>query len=384
MIIRPHGGILVNQMLSEQEGKAILQNEKEFFSLTIDDEKAVEVQNIATGLYSPLQGFMNRSDVNEILQHDRLASGFAWTIPIVLDIGDEDCKRVRRDQTILLIHRDRPIATLKVEDIFGWDRDLFARQVFGTEDPKHPGVAKLQGMGPHLVGGLVHQIIPPFSDFSDYYLTPRETRVLFGEKQWQTVVGFQTRNVPHLGHEYVQKTALSTVDGLFINPVIGKKKAGDFTDRVILDSYRALIERYYVPDHTVMSILQTEMRYAGPKEAIFHAIVRKNFGCSHFIIGRDHAGVGSYYHPFAAQAIFDRFPDLEITPIFFMSFFFCRTCNSIANDKTCPHQGDARIDFAGKIIREKLVNNEIPPENMMRREVSQEILKSPTPFVTGV
>jgi sulfate adenylyltransferase len=381
MIVKPHGGTLINRVLSEKEREAILSYKDKFFSLEIDEEKAIEIQNIATGVFSPLQGFMNQDDYREVIQRSRLASGHAWTLPIVLAVDEAQASRFAKNETIILKTPEAAIASMQVEDIYTWDFEEYATNVYGTTDGKHPGIQQLKTYGKYFVGGTINYLCSPISNFPEYYLTPRETRVLFKEKKWETVVGFQTRNVSHLGHEYVQKSAQSIVDGLFINPVIGKKKAGDFSDAVILDSYKVLIDQFYVKERTVMSILQTEMRYAGPKEAIFHAIVRKNFGCSHFIIGRDHAGVGSYYHPFAAQKIFDFFPDLGITPIFFMSFFFCKKCNSIANDKTCPHPQSDHVDFAGKIIREKLVNHQIPPESMMRKEVAEEILKHGNPFV---
>lgn len=381
MIIKPHGGTLINRVLYGKEREAILSFKDKFVSLEIDEEKAIEIQNIASGVFSPLQGFMNQDDYREVIQHNRLANGYAWTLPIVLAVDKIQASKFAKNETIILKTKETAIASMLIEDIYTWDFEEYAKNVYGTLDEKHPGVQQLKTNGEYFVGGTINFLSNPISNFPEYYLTPRETRVLFKEKKWETVVGFQTRNVSHLGHEYVQKSAQSIVDGLFINPVIGKKKAGDFSDQVILDSYKVLIDQFYVKERTVMSILQTEMRYAGPKEAIFHAIVRKNFGCSHFIIGRDHAGVGSYYHPFAAQKIFDLFPDLGITPIFFMSFFFCKKCNSIANDKTCPHPQSDHVDFAGKIIRDKLVNHQIPPESMMRKEVSEEILKHGNPFV---
>jgi sulfate adenylyltransferase len=381
MIVKPHGGTLINRILSEKEREAILSFKEKFVSLEIDEEKAIEIQNIASGVFSPLQGFMNQEDYREVIQHSRLANGHAWTLPIVLAVDKTTANKFAKNETIILKTKGAAIASLLVEDIYTWDFEEYAKNVYGTIDEKHPGVQQLKASGEYFVGGTINFLSNPISNFPEYYLTPRETRVLFREKKWETVVGFQTRNVSHLGHEYVQKSAQSIVDGLFINPVIGKKKAGDFSDQVILDSYKVLIDQFYVKERTIMSILQTEMRYAGPKEAVFHAIVRKNFGCSHFIIGRDHAGVGSYYHPFAAQKIFDFFPDLGITPIFFMSFFFCKKCNSIANDKTCPHPQSDHVDFAGKIIRDKLVSQQIPPESMMRKEVSEEILKHGNPFV---
>ena len=381
MIVKPHGGTLINRVLSPKEQEAILAFKDKFFSIDINNEKAIEVQNIAYGVYSPLQGFMKKDDYKEVILKNRLSNVMVWTLPIVLDVNEEIVKKIGIEETVFLKMNNKIIASMIVEDIYKWDLEEYATHVYQTMDDTHPGIKKLKGMGEYFIGGRINFLSTSISDFPEYFLTPKETRILFKEKKWDTIVGFQTRNVPHLGHEYVQKSALSIVDGLFINPVIGKKKPGDFKDRVILDSYKALIDNYYVKDRTVMSILQTEMRYAGPKEAVFHSIVRKNFGCSHFIVGRDHAGVGDFYHPFAAQKIFNYFPDLGITPIFFMSFFFCKKCNSIANDKICPHSGDHLINFAGKIIRQKLADNEIPPESMMRKEVSEQILKHKNPFV---
>ena len=236
-------------------------------------------------------------------------------------------------------------------------------------------------MGDLLVGGKITLVREMETPFSKYNLRPVETRVLFKEKGWRTVVGFQTRNAPHLGHEYVQKTALTFVDGVFINPVIGRKKRGDFRDEVILEAYNVLIEHYYLKDRAVMSILPFEMRYAGPREAVFHAIVRKNFGCTHFIVGRDHAGVGDFYPPYAAQDIFDEFPDLGIIPLFFKTFYYCKKCGGVVNEKICPHGEEQHIKFSGTRIRELLRRGQRPPREMMRPEVVDVILRSGNPFV---
>jgi sulfate adenylyltransferase len=236
-------------------------------------------------------------------------------------------------------------------------------------------------MGDVLLGGEIDLVGRPDLPFEDLTLDPQQTRALFEKKGWGTIVAFQTRNVPHVGHEYLQKTALAFTDGVFINPVIGKKKSGDFLDEVILDSYKALLENYYIEDRSALSILHLEMRYAGPREAIFHAIVRKNFGCTHFIVGRDHAGVGNYYEPFAAQEIFGEFPDLGITPLFFKSFFHCKKCGGVSNDKTCPHGDEHKINFVGTAIREMLTKGEVPPPEMMREEVAQAIIGRDKIFV---
>jgi sulfate adenylyltransferase len=288
---------------------------------------------------------------------------------------------VEEGQEVVLAHRDKPIAIMEVEEVYPYDRGELAQKVFGTSDSTHPGVAKVAGMKELLAGGKISLIADIDTPFPQYYLRPEETRYLFRERGWKTVVGFQTRNVPHLGHEYLQKTALTFTDGLFINPVIGKKKKGDFKDEVILEAYQALIQHYYLRDRAVMSILPLEMRYAGPREAIFHAIIRKNFGCTHFIVGRDHAGVGNFYPPYAAHDIFKEFPDLGITPLFFRSFFYCKKCRGVMNEKTCPHDEVEHIDFSGTSIRGMLLRREIPLEELIRPEVSQIILGWEHPFV---
>jgi sulfate adenylyltransferase len=269
---------------------------------------------------------------------------------------------------------------MHVSERFRIDPARVARGVFGTESRTHPGVSELFARRPTLLGGPVELLALPESPYAPYTLTPKETRVLFAAKGWRTVVGFQTRNVPHLGHEYVQKTALTFVDGIFINPVIGKKKPADFRDEVILAAYEALIHHYYLRSRTVFAVLLTEMRYAGPREAIFHAIIRKNFGCTHFIVGRDHAGVGDFYGPYAAQEIFDQYSDLGIVPLFFTAFFYCGRCGGVANEKTCPHDAGARIDFSGTRFRQALLANGAADE-LVRAEVLEAVRGFADPFV---
>jgi sulfate adenylyltransferase len=277
--------------------------------------------------------------------------------------------------------RGNPVAILTLGEIYTFDKEELAERVFQTRDGAHPGVAKARRMGDVLLAGKVDLIEESPTPFYKYKLSPKETRILFKEKGWKTVVGFQTRNTPHIGHEYVQKTALTFTDGIFVNPVIGRKKKGDFKDEVILASYDELIRNYYLKERAVMAILQMEMRYAGPREAIFHAIIRKNFGCTHIIIGRDHAGVGDYYSPYAAQDIFEEFPDLGIVPLFFRSFYFCKKCRSVVNEKICPHPPADQIQFSGTKIREMLVRGEVPPPELMRPEVAEIIIGYPHPFV---
>jgi sulfate adenylyltransferase len=380
-MITPHGGKLVNLTASEKERAKLLKEFSELDSIAINNEIAQEIDNIANGVFSPLEGFLSRNDFERVLKEGRLVNDNAWTIPIVLDVDKSELNGKKAGDDIGIILKRSPIAILKIDELYDYDKSSFSQSVYGTTDAAHPAVAKINGLKDTLVGGQLTFLNDIGNPYPDYTRTPEETRELFKKKGWKTVVAFQTRNTPHLGHEYVQKTALSIVDGLFINPLIGKKKSGDFRDEVILESYKALMENYYPEASTTMSVLHTEMRYGGPKEAIHHAIMRKNFGCTHFIVGRDHAGVGDYYGPFDAHAIFDDYPELGITPVMFRSFFYCKKCASIANDKVCPHSGDHIVNFAGRRIREMLSNGEPPPLDMMRKEVADSILSYENPFV---
>jgi len=378
-VLKPHGGRLTNRVITGEEKGEALDRVKGLLCLNIAEEIAKEVQNIAHGIFSPLDGFLAKQDYLAVVKNGRLANDLPWAIPIVLDISRDS--GISGGQDVALAYQGKPVAIMHVDEVYDYDKKELAGKVFGTTDPGHPGVARVKDMKELLAGGRVDLIDEVDIPFSQYYLRPAETRFLFKQKGWKTVVGFQTRNVPHLGHEYVQKTALTFADGLFINPVIGKKKSGDFKDGVILETYQALIDNYYLKDRAVMAILPMEMRYAGPREAIHHAIIRKNFGCSHFIVGRDHAGVGNYYPPYAAQEIFDDFPDLGITPIFFKSFFYCRKCLGVVNEKTCPHGEEDHIDFSGSRIREMLHRGEVPAKEVMRPEVAKIILKHENPYV---
>ena len=375
----PHGGKLISQLFTEKQSKQFQQEFTEFPTLPISPSLSDIIQNIGHGILSPLTGFMTEEATLNVLESMRLPTDCPWTIPIILDI-DKKNGFSNGDQIALTLNGNG-VAQLGIEEIYQINKKQYAQQVFGTTDTNHPGVAQVEKMGPFLLSGqisVVPQIPPTFADFTLY---PLETRILFKERNWRTIVAFQTRNPPHLGHEYVEKTALTFVDGIFINPLIGPKKSGDFRDDVILDSYRALMQTYFLKKNSVLSILRSPMYYGGPREAIHHAIMRKNFGCTHFIVGRDHAGVGNYYSPFAAQEIFAEFPDLGITPLPFKSFFYCNKCQSIANDKTCPHPDSDHINFSGTKIRQYFKEGKIPPESLMRREVAEVIAQYDDPFV---
>ena len=380
-MIQPHGGTLINRELPEIEKQKVLGELHEFEKIKVDSETWKVIKNIAFGVFSPLDGFMNENDTINVIEHMYLENNIAWPIPIVLDISKDEIQKFSIDDSLILTSlSDEPIALLKIEDIYCYDKSEVAEKVYGTKDMNHPGVAKLFTQKEKLVGGkifLIHELSPVFPELD---LKPIETRTLFRKRGWKKVTAFQTRNPPHLGHEYVQKTALTFVDGLFINPVIGKKKKGDFLDEVIISAYKELIENYYPKDRVVLSTFETEMRYAGPKEAIFHAIARKNFGCDHIIIGRDHAGVSNYYGSYDAHKIFENFPDLGIEPLFFRSFSYCTRCNFIVNDKICPHTSDLRKIFSGSKIRDIFLSGKEPTSEIMRPEVAKVILNYKNPF----
>jgi len=371
---RAHGSKLISRHLKKEPTDL-----EEMPAIEINTDLSEDVLNIANGVFSPLNGFLCYNDLDNVVKEKRLESDTPWTIPILLDC---DSKVVNEGDTALLVNKENGVrALLDVEDIYTYDKKTLSQEIYQTQDENHPGVANVNNMKQYILGGKISLIDSKEREFDNYNLSPKETRFLFKEKGWKEIVAFQTRNPPHIGHEYVQKTALTFVDGIFINPIIGKKKVGDFRDEVILSSYETLMKYYYLKERAVMSILRTSMKYAGPREAIHHAIMRKNFGCTHFIVGRDHAGVGNYYGPYDAHDIFSEFPDLGIIPVFFRSFFRCTKCGSVVNDKICPHDQKYHINFSGTKIREIHKNGDVPSEDIMRKEVAETILKYDKPFV---
>jgi len=381
LVSSPHGGRLINRVVKGSRREALVEEAKELIKVEVDAGKASDIYNIAVGAYSPLEGFLTSEDLQNVLDDYRLSNDVPWTIPIVLDVSREEINGLKEGDDLTITYGGKEIALVRVEEIYGWSRREYARKVFRTEDIKHPGVAKTLGMKDLLIGGKIDLINFPDHPFSKYALTPVETRILFREKGWRTIAAFQTRNVPHRGHEYVQKAALTFTDGLLIHPLVGWKKRGDYKDEVIVAAYEALIKHYYPRNSVVLSVLWMQMRYAGPREAIHHAIVRKNFGCTHFIIGRDHAGVGNYYGPYEAWEMFDLFPDLEITPLFIRESFYCRRCGGMVNAKICPHPEKDRVRISGTKLREMIKNRVRPPEVMMRPEVVDVVLSHENPFI---
>jgi len=381
MVARPHGGRLVDRVARGRSRARLLGEAAEMPRIDINASLAADAANIAHGVYSPLEGFMTSDDYQNVLDEMRLSNDLPWTIPIVLDVSESEAAGLEEGDEVALYHRGRPVAVMHVEEIYRWDRREYAEKVFRTTDPAHPGVARLARRKELFLGGELLLIDEPPERFENVRLWPKETRVLFEARGWRTIAAFQTRNVPHLGHEYVQKAALTFTDGLFVNPLVGWKKPGDYKDEVIVEAYRALIEHYYPKTSVVFSVLRMEMRYAGPREAVHHAIVRKNFGATHFIVGRDHAGVGSYYGPYEAWDLLRQFPDLGVTPLFVREAFYCKKCGQMVNEKICPHGEEYRVRISGTKLRKMIMEGKRPPEYMMRPEVAEVVLSFPNPFV---
>ena len=373
--IKPHGGKLVNRITKADPSR--------LYSISISEDLANDVENVADGICSPLEGFWEKKDFENVISKGRLSNGLAWTIPIVLDVDESTAANMKKAGKVLLQnHQGLGIAILHVKETFTFDKEKTAKGVYGTTDSSHPGVAKTMSMQDYLVGGKIDYIArPEETEIRKYRLTPLQTREAFAKAGWKTIVAFQTRNPPHVAHEMLQKTSITTRDGVFVNPVIGKKKSGDFVDEVIVKCYETMIKNYYPENRCKLGTLHTEMKYAGPKEAIHHAIMRQNYGCSHIIIGRDHAGVGTFYDPFAAQKIFDDYPELEISPVFFPAFFYCRKCLTYTNPKACPHDDDAKEQISGTKLRQMIDDGKSPSEFILRPEVSKVILDYPHPFV---
>jgi sulfate adenylyltransferase len=382
-MVRPHGGKLIDRTLKGKEAEAATAAAPKMKGLTLDRMSVVDLRNIAVGRYSPLEGFIGKADLESVVKTTRLTSGAVWSIPILLDVSEDEARGLKEGEDVCLKDEaGKAIAILHLTEKYSYPKQTIAKSVFGTDDIKHPGVKSTMEMKDVFLAGVIDLVDTSREPFPKYNLTPSETRRIFEEKGWKTIAGFQTRNAPHNGHEHMQKVVLSMVDGLFINPVIGKKKPGDFTDEAILKAYDVLLAEYFPKERAFMSILPMEMRYAGPKEAVHHAIIRKNFGCTHLIVGRDHAGVGKYYEPEAAIEIFQNFPDLEIHPLTIRGdFFHCRKCAQLESERTCPHGDDAKIKFSGTVIRKMLVEGGSPPPEIFRPEVFEALRGIKNPFV---
>ncbi len=378
--IAPHGGELIDRRVPEDERAERLERARGLPRVVLGARAISDLEMISTGVFSPLTGFMGREDYESVVETMHLANGLAWSLPITLSASDEEANGVDEGDEVALTNGEGSVvATVTVTDRYSYDKGREASAVYRTEDGNHPGVAALYRQGSTLLGGEVTLLddSPNPRPFPGYYYEPKQLRALFAEKGWKRVVGFQTRNPVHRAHEYIQKSALETVDGLLLNPLVGETKSDDIPAAVRMNSYETILKRYYPRERTVLAVFPAAMRYAGPREAIFHAMCRKNYGCTHFIIGRDHAGVGSYYGTYDAQHIFDEFDEdeLGITPLFFEHAFFCLNCGGMATTKTCPHDKENHVFFSGTRVREMLAKGEFPPPEFSRPEVVEVLIE---------
>jgi len=376
----PHGGELVDRRVPGEEREERLEQAEELPKLVLGPRALSDLEMISTGVFSPLTGFMDREDYESVVETMRLSNGLVWSMPVTLSANEDEANGVKEgDEVALTNGEDRVVATMTVTDRYSYDKSYEARAVYRTDDGEHPGVAALYRQGDTLLGGEVTLLDeqPNPRPFPKYYYEPEQLRALFAERGWRRVVGFQTRNPVHRAHEYIQKSALETVDGLLLNPLVGETKSDDISAAVRMRSYEVILDRYYPKQRTVLAVFPASMRYAGPREAIFHAICRKNYGCTHFIIGRDHAGVGDYYGTYDAQHIFEEFDldELGITPLFFEHAFFCLNCEGMATTKTCPHSKDSHVFFSGTKVRQMLARGEYPPPEFSRPEVVEVLIK---------
>jgi sulfate adenylyltransferase len=378
-LIAPHGGELICNWADDAEQAELRTLAQGLPQVTIGSRQLADLEMLAHGAYSPLRGFMTRNDYLQVVDEMHLSNGLPWSVPITLAVTSEQAATIRTGQQVALVDADSALqAVLTVEEKYTYDKRHEARQVYRTEDEAHPGVQVVYQQGDVLLGGPVRVVALQPQVFGEYRYTPAQSRALFNERGWRRIVGFQTRNPVHRAHEYIQKCAMETVDGLYLHPLVGDTKGDDIPADVRMRCYEVLLENYYPTNRVVLGVLPAAMRYAGPREAIFHAIMRKNYGCSHFIVGRDHAGVGNYYGTYDAQHIFSEFDAaaLGITPLFFDHTFFCRICDSMASQKTCSHSSEHHIMLSGTKVRQMLRAGELPPREFSRPEVARVLIEA--------
>lgn len=375
-LIPPHGGKLINRLLKELPEEDYL---KSLPKIKIDENKHMDAEQIAIGAYSPLEGFMGKEDLQNVLDNMRLTNGIIWSIPIILDISQEESSQLAVGEDVALINeKEEAVVILHLEEKYHFDKEEIANKLYGTNSLEHPGVQMVKKMKPVLLAGKINLIQRRKTETKEYELTPRQTRRIFDEKGWAKVVGFHTRNVIHRGHEFIQLNAIrkENCDGLFVHPIVGKKKVGDYHTKYIINSYE-IMKKYYPRDKVVFSTFSTYSRYAGPREALFTAICRKNFGCSHFIVGRDHTGVKNFYHPKAAHTIFERFPDIGIKAVCFDEVFYSQRLKRYVHEKEMPaHPEEDKLRISGTQARKMFEQGVSPPEWFMHPEISQMILDS--------
>ncbi|MEZ5100617.1 MAG: sulfate adenylyltransferase [Thermoleophilia bacterium] len=365
-LIDPHGGSLVDRTGARPDGVDGLE------VIRLSPRELADLDMIASGALSPLEGFMGKADYERVVEEMRLASGLVWALPVTLAVEQAP----KGDRVALADEAGTLLAVLDVEEAYAYDRDREAERCFRTTDQEHPGVARVyQQPGTYLAGKVTvfERQQPSFPELAN---DPAATRAAFAERGWKRVVGFQTRNPIHRAHEYLTKCALETVDGLLLHPLVGETKSDDVPAAVRVECYRVLMDGFYPADRVLLSAFPAAMRYAGPREAIWHAICRKNYGCSHFIVGRDHAGVGSYYGTYDAQLIFDEFQphELGVEPMFFEHTFWCNACGQMASSKTCPHGAEDRVFLSGTKVREMLGAGEVPPVEFTRADVAEVLI----------
>jgi sulfate adenylyltransferase len=378
--IAPHGGTLVQRFVDGDERASWLARVGELPRITLTRRQISDLEMVAIGAFSPLEGFMGWDDYDSVVTRMRLARGLPWTIPVTLAVTAREAKDYQVGVDIALVEeKGKPLAILHLAETYRPDKRREASEVYRTTEEAHPGVKAVYEMGEVYLGGKITALDRPSEiEFREHRLDPRETRARFAEKGWKRIVAFQTRNPIHRAHEYLQKCALESCDGLLIHPLVGETKGDDIPATVRMECYTALIKDYYPADRVVLSVLPANMRYAGPREAIFHALMRKNYGCTHFIVGRDHAGVGNYYGTYDAHRIFDGFSaeEIGITPLFYEHTFWCERCEGMASTKTCPHPEEHHIALSGTKVREMLSRGERPPMEFSRNEVADILIRA--------